>query len=342
MLLFQERIQGLENAPIARFDGLGCYQTRSEMSDDFGARTAAKTGWQTGFGQAPMKSESGGEAGLNFRATNASLTQRRESAFQFDETGFSSAKPLAGRRRAIQKSNLNGRQFHQAAPCQNGAFGHQESRCIFREMGIGKMFRQQFESEKSSDEEMMVKQFSRHMPPREGYQNTPERKSWLKHFMAWLYLAFMLCMLLLNLWIHPVATWAFLTVLILLTWCLAEVESKRLRALAASRAGEDIGQFARQARCRENDPWVVRAVYEELAHQTARFAKAADFPVRWDDDIWQTLQLDEDDINDEYLPVMAWRAGRSLDKTRENPWAGKVKTAGDLVLFLNAQPRLAR
>ena len=267
LLLFQERIQGLENAPIARFDGLGCYQTRSEMSDGFGTRTAAKTGWQTGFGQAPMKSESGGEAGLNFRATNASLTQRRESAFQFDETGFSSAEPMAGRRRAIQKSNLNGRQFHRAAPCQNGAFGHQESRCVFREMDIGKMFRQQFESEKSSDEEMMVKQFSRHMPPRECYQNTPERKRWLKHFMAWLYLAFMLCMLLLNLWIHPVATWAFLTVLILLSWCLAEAESKRLRALAASRAGEDIGQFARQARCRENDPWVVRAVYEELAHQ---------------------------------------------------------------------------
>ena len=29
LLLFQERIQGPKNASIARFDGLGCYQTRS-------------------------------------------------------------------------------------------------------------------------------------------------------------------------------------------------------------------------------------------------------------------------------------------------------------------------
>ena len=74
---------------------------------------------------------------------------------------------------------------------------------------------------------------------------------------------------------------------------------------------------------------------------TARFAKAADFPVRWDDDIRQTLKMDEEDVENAFLPVMAWRAGRSLDKTRENPWAGKVETAGDLVRFLNAQPRLA-
>lgn len=186
-----------------------------------------------------------------------------------------------------------------------------------------------------------MKRFSRHMPPREDFQHVRKRQNWRAYCVGGLFLAFMLCMLLLNLWIQPVATWAFLTVLILLPWCLAAAESKRLRALAASRAGEGICQFARQARCRENDPRVVRAVYEELAHQTARFAKAADFPVRWDDDIWQTLKMDEEDVENAYLPVMAWRAGRSLDKTRENPWAGKVETAGDLVRFLNAQPRLA-
>ena len=31
-LLNQERIQGPENASIARFDGLGCYQTSSEIN----------------------------------------------------------------------------------------------------------------------------------------------------------------------------------------------------------------------------------------------------------------------------------------------------------------------
>lgn len=179
------------------------------------------------------------------------------------------------------------------------------------------------------------------MPPREDFQHVRKRQNWRAYCVGGLFLAFMLCMLLLSLWIQPVATLAFLTILILLAWCLAAAESKRLRALAASRAGEGICQFARQARCRENDPRVVRAVYEELAHQTARFAKAADFPVRWDDAIWQTLKMDEKDVENAFLPVMAWRAGRSLDKTRENPWAGKVETAGDLVRFLNAQPRLA-
>jgi len=187
----------------------------------------------------------------------------------------------------------------------------------------------------------MMKRFSRHMLPREDFQHVRKRKKWRAYCVGGVFLAFMLCMLLLNLWIQPVATLAFLTILILLTWCRAAAESKRLRALAASRAGEGICQFARQARCRENDPWVVRAVYEELAHQTARFAKATDFPVRWDDDIWQTLKMDEEDVENACLPVMAWRAGRSLDKTRKNPWAGKVETAGDLVRFLNAQPRLA-
>ena len=32
LLRFREQIQGPENAPIARFDGLGCYQTRSEKT----------------------------------------------------------------------------------------------------------------------------------------------------------------------------------------------------------------------------------------------------------------------------------------------------------------------
>ena len=32
LLLFQEQIQGAKNASIARFDGLGCYQIRSEIS----------------------------------------------------------------------------------------------------------------------------------------------------------------------------------------------------------------------------------------------------------------------------------------------------------------------
>ena len=49
LLHFQEQIKGLKNAPIARFDGLRCYQTRSESSDVFWVESAAKTDSQTGF-----------------------------------------------------------------------------------------------------------------------------------------------------------------------------------------------------------------------------------------------------------------------------------------------------
>ena len=49
LLRFQEQIKGPKNASIARFDGLGCYQSHSEISDVFRAGSAAKTALQTGF-----------------------------------------------------------------------------------------------------------------------------------------------------------------------------------------------------------------------------------------------------------------------------------------------------
>ena len=42
LLCFREQIQGPENASIARFDGLCCYQTGSEISDGFVAGAVAK------------------------------------------------------------------------------------------------------------------------------------------------------------------------------------------------------------------------------------------------------------------------------------------------------------
>ena len=41
-LLFQEQIQGPENASTARFDGLGCYQTRSKKKPPQGAAGVAR------------------------------------------------------------------------------------------------------------------------------------------------------------------------------------------------------------------------------------------------------------------------------------------------------------
>ena len=69
----------------------------------------------------------------------------------------------------------------------------------------------------------------------------------------------------------------------------------------------------------------MRAVYEMYS---------AAFPVRADD------QLDAEDMDFDAVEI-AERAGRSLERVEANPLFGKVVTAGDLVMFLSRQPRLA-
>lgn len=122
-------------------------------------------------------------------------------------------------------------------------------------------------------------------------------------------------------------------------------QQQRLQALAQRRSGQSICQFARQANCRQHDPWVVRAVYEELANAAGALSGSAQplpVPVHWDDNLTKTLYLDSDDLDMLIAPEIARRAGRCIKNTRHNPWYGKVRTAGDLVQFFNAQPRVTR
>lgn len=117
-------------------------------------------------------------------------------------------------------------------------------------------------------------------------------------------------------------------------------QQQHLQALAQRRNGQSICQFARQANCRQHDPWVVRAVYEELAHAAGALSGSAQpVPVHWDDNLTKTLYLDGDALDMDIAPEIARRAGRCIKNTRHNPWYGKVRTAGDLVQFFNAQPR---
>jgi hypothetical protein len=64
------------------------------------------------------------------------------------------------------------------------------------------------------------------------------------------------------------------------------------------------------------------------------------FPVLASDALLDDLNRDLDDI--EYLLVdIAARTGHALDETEKNPFYGKITTVRDLVLFVNAQPRVA-
>ena len=138
------------------------------------------------------------------------------------------------------------------------------------------------------------------------------------------------------LWVHPFAVGGSALVLGGVVAALGRREALRLARLAQSRAGESICQFARSIDCRRVDTWVVRAVYEEL--QRSLPGKVA-VPLRVTDHLQRDLGLDADDL-DFLIEGLAQRAQRCLAHTSGNPLFGKVATVGDLVEFLQAQPRL--
>ena len=109
----------------------------------------------------------------------------------------------------------------------------------------------------------------------------------------------------------------------------------RLRTLAAERHGESICTFARAFARGDRDPFVLRAVYEELAPYLTVGSTA--IPLRPSDLLEQDLQVDGEEL--EFLAGdLARRSGRVLTNSQANPYYGRIKTIGDLVAFLRAQP----
>lgn len=114
---------------------------------------------------------------------------------------------------------------------------------------------------------------------------------------------------------------------------LSRLEARRRHRIATERKGESVCSFARAIDMRRLDPWIVRAVYEEV-HDTAGF------PLRPSDTLLRDLRLHEDDL-DLIVMDIARRCGRSLDDFEQNPCAGPIETVRDLIEVLNAQPRTA-
>ncbi|MDR6765393.1 hypothetical protein J2W88_000651 [Acidovorax delafieldii] len=174
----------------------------------------------------------------------------------------------------------------------------------------------------------MRKTASRFMPP---VAVRPPLRWPARCFLAVMAVAFMAVF-----WTHPVAVGGSLLALGSLVAVLSRREALRLARMAQGRAGESICQFARAIDCRRVDTWVVRAVYEELQRS---LSAAVAVPLRLTDTLQSDLRLDADDLDDLFAD-MAQRARRSLADTSANPLFGKVITVGDLVEFLQAQPRL--
>ncbi len=137
---------------------------------------------------------------------------------------------------------------------------------------------------------------------------------------------------------HPAMTaMAAAVVAAVVCWGVVSVrnEKARLAALAESRHGETICQFARSFDARAVDTWVIRAVYEQV--QSLLHSTCASFPIRASDHL-QDLGIDTDDIEMDLAVSLSDSTGRSLDNPKANPYYGAINTVSDLVMFFNAQP----
>ncbi|MEM1116537.1 MAG: hypothetical protein AAF845_07980 [Bacteroidota bacterium] len=106
--------------------------------------------------------------------------------------------------------------------------------------------------------------------------------------------------------------------------------------LGAGRLGDPLCTFARSFDRRVVDPWVVRAVWDELQDHLGEGEPLLPFRAgdRWKDDVW----MHPDDLDD-VLSRACRRSGHSLANPERNPWYRRVETVSDMVHFVNAQPR---
>jgi hypothetical protein len=114
-------------------------------------------------------------------------------------------------------------------------------------------------------------------------------------------------------------------------------EKRRFGEMSCIRDGESICNFARSFDTRRTDTWVIRAAHQEIQQLLKSFMP--NFPVRASDSLLDDLHIALDDIEDLLVDIAA-RSGYSLDETENNPFYGKIVTVSDLVLFINAQPRM--
>jgi hypothetical protein len=133
------------------------------------------------------------------------------------------------------------------------------------------------------------------------------------------------------------------TAFLILAFCVwvtvvSKRDKRRIEGICVTRDGESICTFARSFSTGHVDTWVIRAAHQEIQQLMKSYIPA--FPVRASDSLFDDLHIDSDDIEDLLIEIAA-RSGHALDETEKNPFYGKINTVRDLVLFVNAQPRLA-
>lgn len=109
---------------------------------------------------------------------------------------------------------------------------------------------------------------------------------------------------------------------------------KYFEDLCEDRKGLSICEFAREFDPHVVNTWIIRATYEQLQ---AALPTKQKVPIRASDSLFDTLRLDEDDLDLDLVEEIAKRTGRSMENFESNPYYGKVTTARNLVLFFNHQ-----
>lgn len=104
--------------------------------------------------------------------------------------------------------------------------------------------------------------------------------------------------------------------------------------MCENRDGISICEFAKEFDPKVVDTWIIQAVYEQLQ---AALPTKQNVPIKSSDNLFDTLMLDEDDLDLDLVEEIAQRTGRSLEGYRSNPYYGKVTTVKNLVLFFNHQ-----
>lgn len=150
---------------------------------------------------------------------------------------------------------------------------------------------------------------------------------------GWIILAVLLFFYGYGFWHHPWIMGSFMILVVVWAQSSNAVMRYHLGVLAAGRTAESLYTFAKSFEARNVEPWVIRAVYEQVQDYLSE--AYPDFPLRAQDRFREDLQIDENlaDLVEE----TARRAGRVLDHF--NP--GSLKTVGDLVFLFNQRPQPA-
>ena len=160
-------------------------------------------------------------------------------------------------------------------------------------------------------DEIPMKVPSRRMPAAPVHK-TPVR--------AWLFLAALLAGFTGWLWQQPYLVGVLLAVFGVCVGIQRVWDTRSRRRLAVARQGGSICEFARS--------------FERSVDGRA-------VPVRRQDRCEKDLRIDPDDLDD-IARDAAFRARRSMEGVEKNPLYGQVQTVGDLVSFLEHQPRIVK